>query len=164
MNRLLSTKYLLKCYYWKKLTFSKLLFCKFKKLVTRSVFGELQLTQLSLNFQTFSCNLKIRSLRAKICVAFLLFWFLMEFWRFHFFLLNKNINFNKNETESKIENPTHSFRETNLVLQLIEESQIKSKTIMSWSSQKKKESIFAQFILSEEKFLNICELSQCIVY
>ena len=34
-------------------------------------------------------------------------------------LLNKNINFNKNETESKMENPTYSFRETNLVLQLI---------------------------------------------
>ena len=30
--------------------------------------------------------------------------------------LNKNINFNKNETEPKMENPTHSFRETNLVL------------------------------------------------
>ena len=34
-------------------------------------------------------------------------------------LLNKNIYFNKNETESKMENPTHSFRETNLVCQLI---------------------------------------------
>ena len=33
-------------------------------------------------------------------------------------LLNKNINFNKNETELKMENPTNSFRETNLVLQL----------------------------------------------
>ena len=33
--------------------------------------------------------------------------------------LSKNINFNENETESKMENPTHSFRETNLVLQLI---------------------------------------------
>ena len=33
--------------------------------------------------------------------------------------LNKNINFNKNKTESKMENPTHSFRETNFVLQLI---------------------------------------------
>ena len=31
----------------------------------------------------------------------------------------KNINFNKNETESKLGNSTHSFRETNLVLQLI---------------------------------------------
>ena len=33
-------------------------------------------------------------------------------------LLYKNINFNKNGTESKMENPTHGFRETNLVLQL----------------------------------------------
>ena len=43
-----------------------------------------------------------------------------------FILLSKNItffkrkkNFKENETESKIENPTRSFRETNLVLQLI---------------------------------------------
>ena len=34
-------------------------------------------------------------------------------------LLNKNINFNKNEMQSKMENPTHNFRETNLVLQRI---------------------------------------------
>ena len=33
-------------------------------------------------------------------------------------LLSKNINFNKNETESKMANHTHSFRGTNLVLQL----------------------------------------------
>ena len=57
-------------------------------------------------------------------------------------LLNKNVNFNKNETELKMENPTHSFRETNLVLQLIQESQIKSKTMLSWSSRKKKEGVF----------------------
>ena len=31
-------------------------------------------------------------------------------------LLNKNINLNKNETESKMENPTHSFREASLVM------------------------------------------------
>ena len=35
------------------------------------------------------------------------------------FLLYKNIKFNKKETESKMENSTHTFRETNLVLQLI---------------------------------------------
>ena len=34
-------------------------------------------------------------------------------------LLNKNKNFDKNVLESKMENPTHSFREANLVLQLI---------------------------------------------
>ena len=33
--------------------------------------------------------------------------------------MKKNLNFIKNETESKIENLTHSFRETNLALQLI---------------------------------------------
>ena len=47
-------------------------------------------------------------------------------------LLNKNINFNKNETESKMENLLHSFRETNLLLHLIQESQIKSKTFISF--------------------------------
>ena len=56
-------------------------------------------------------------------------------------MFNKNTNFNKNETESKMENPPHSFWEMNLVLQLIWESQIKSKTVMSWSSWKKKEGI-----------------------
>ena len=79
-------------------------------------------------------------------------------------LLNKNINFNKNKTESKMQNPTHQFKETNLVLQLIEESQIKSETVMSWSSWKKKEGIFVQFILSKRKFFSICVLSQFIVY
>ena len=60
------------------------------------------------------------------------------------FLLNKNINFDKNETESKIENPTNSFREMNLVPAQIRitKLQIKSKTVMSSSSRKKKEGIF----------------------
>ena len=30
-----------------------------------------------------------------------------------YFLLNKNIKFNKNKTEPKMENPTHSFRKIN---------------------------------------------------
>ena len=44
-----------------------------KKSVTRSVFGELQLRQISLNFRTSCCNLKIRGLGARLSVAFLLF-------------------------------------------------------------------------------------------
>ena len=32
---------------------------------------------------------------------------------------SKNINFNKNETESKMENPAHDFREIDLLLQFI---------------------------------------------
>ena len=46
----------LKRYYWEKLTFSKPWFSKFKKFVSRSVFGELQLTQISLNFKTSCWN------------------------------------------------------------------------------------------------------------
>ena len=36
-----------------------------------------------------------------------------------FISLNQNINFNKNKMESKMENPTQSFREMKLALQLI---------------------------------------------
>ena len=76
--------------------------------------------------------------------------------------VDKNRNFNKNEKESKIENPTYSFRETNQVLQLLQESQSKSKTVMSWSSRKKKEGIFCNvyfvrgnFFLTFVFYLNV---------
>ena len=55
------------------LTFSKLRFSKLQKFVIRSVFGELQLTQILLNFKNSCCNLKIRCLGGKLCVIFLLF-------------------------------------------------------------------------------------------
>ena len=60
----------------KKLTLSKRRFSKF---FTRSVFGELQLAQISLNFQTPCCNLKIRGLTVKLRVAFLFFNFEMNY-------------------------------------------------------------------------------------
>ena len=126
----------------------------------------LQLTQISLNFKTSCCNLK-SDVWEQNCV-----------WLFYYFnfernydvlkskspciLFNKNINLNKNETESKMENPTYSFRETILALQLMSELQIKSKTAMSCSTRKKKRGYFLyrlSFILSE-----FCVLSQCIVY
>ena len=104
-------------------TFSKLWLSGFKIFVTSSVFGELQLTHISLTVKTSYCNLKTRGLGAKLCVAFLFLLLWMELWRFkvqksmHF--VEKNINFKKNDMESKMKNPTNSFRETNLVLQLI---------------------------------------------
>ena len=54
-------------------TFSKLRYFGFKKFITRSVFGELQLTQISLNVKTSCYSLKVRGLGAKLCVDFLLF-------------------------------------------------------------------------------------------
>ena len=57
-----------------------------------------------------------------------------------------------------MENPKHRFSKTNCVLQLILESQIKSKAVMSWSLRKKrkKRDFFVLFILSEG---NICFIS-----
>lgn len=51
--------------------------------------------------------------------------------------LNKNVHFSKNEMEFEMENPLHS-RNTNIVLQLLQELQIKNETVLSWSSQKKR--------------------------
>ena len=140
------------------MTHSNFRFSKLKKFVSRSVFGELQLTQMLLNFQTFCCNLKSREVWEQTCL-----------WLFCYFdfernydvlksknpciLLNKNINFIKNETESKMENLTHSFREMNLLLQLVQELQINSKTVMSSSSRKKKNAFFVTFISSKGNFL-----------
>ena len=95
--------------------FPKLQFSK--KFVTRSVFGELQLMQISLNFKTSCRKLKIRC------------WEQNSVWFFSYFifegnydvlnsqsackLLNKTINFTKNGKElAEMENPLHSFRES----------------------------------------------------
>ena len=101
--------HLVKGYYWVKLTFLKLQFPRLKNSVSRSVFGELQLTQI----------LKLLVATEKSDV-----WEQNCVWHFYFnfernygvsksksacMLLN-NINFNKKETESKMENPTHSFK------------------------------------------------------
>ena len=51
-------------------------------------------------------------------------------------------------------------RETNLVLLLMEESQIKSKTVMGWNWGKKKEGIFCTvYFLRRKLFLHLCFIS-----
>ena len=79
---------------------------QFKMFVSRLVFGEFQLMQISLNFQTSGNNLKVRGLGAKVCVAFLLFLFWKELWRFKvkesMLFGEQNIDFNKNETKLKM--------------------------------------------------------------
>ena len=94
-------------------------FSKFKKKNSFQVsLTKIQLTKISLNFKTSCRNLK-SEVWEQNCV-WLLYYFSFE--RNYdvlksespCILLNKNQNFNKNETEPKIENPTHSFRETNL--------------------------------------------------
>ena len=72
INRLIS-KAMPNIYYKEKLTVSSFRFSKFKKFVSWPVFREIQLTQISLDFETPCCNLKIIGLGAKVCVGFLLF-------------------------------------------------------------------------------------------
>ena len=104
-------------------TFSKLQFSKFNKFVTKSVFWEFQSTQISLNFKTFCCNLKSSGLGSKLWATFLFFDFERNYdvlkSKCPCILMNSNINFHKNEMESELQKPTNSFRETNLMLQLI---------------------------------------------
>ena len=49
----------------------------------------------------------------------------------HFVEQKYKINFIKNEMESKMESPIHSFRQKNRVLQLMQKSQIKSESVIS---------------------------------
>ena len=60
-------------------------------------------------------------------------------------LLNKSINFSKNETESKMENRTHSFTETNLRKV---KSQIKSETDeLELTKEKRRHLLYRSFCL-----------------
>ena len=136
---------------------------KFKKFASRSVFGELQLTQISLNFKTTCYNLKIRGLGAKLYVAFLLFNFKRNYDILNstspYILLNKNINFLKIERNRKwksrimvLERRTWCFN-----------SKLKVKLWIVGACEKRGP-FFVPFILSKGNFSNICVLSECIVY
>ena len=81
------------------------------------------------------------------------------------FLLNKNINFNKNETESKIENPLPTVldRQT-LCFSSYKIHELKVKLWCVQARERKKSAFFVRFILSEGSFFKIYVLSQCMVY
>ena len=88
------------------MTFSKHRFSKFKRFLSWLNFGEVQFTQISLNFQTFCCNSKI---------GWLFYYFNFERnydvlkSKSQWILLSKTINFNKNKMELKMENLTYTF-------------------------------------------------------
>ena len=86
-------------------------------------------------------------------------------------LLNKNINFVKNEMESKMENPTHNFGEANLAIYSYKNCKLKVKLWWIGARKRKKRTFFVTFVLSEVNFVfydflffKICVLCQCIVY
>ena len=79
-------------------------------------------------------------------------------------LLNKNINFNKNETESKMKNPTHNFKTRTLCFSSYKNHKLKVKLWWVGARTRKKRAFFVPFTLCEGIFFNICVLSQCVVY
>ena len=138
------------CYFFRNGASYKLRFPRFKKLVSRLVFGQILFSQFFyfrgnirnvkekdfdfssgprlfyssfwgvpthadvIEFSNFLLRIKTQKrLAAKLCVAYYYF----SFERNYDVLkskgprVEKNINFNRNETESKTENPTHSSRD-----------------------------------------------------
>ena len=79
-------------------------------------------------------------------------------------LLNKNITFNKNETESKMENLTQSFEGQTLCFSSFKNRKLKIKLWSVGAHERKKRAFFVLFILPKKDFFNICVLSQCMVY
>ena len=142
---------------WRSLKFG---FCKFKKFVSESIFGELQLTQTSLNFENFLLELKNQRSGSKT-VSLMLFFFWKELWRFtvkEFMLfIEQKYKLNKNETESKMENPRDTFREMSLVC------------FSSWKNFELKVKLwraafFVTFILSGGNFFNITVMNMLSEY
>ena len=78
-------------------------------------------------------------------------------------LFNKNINFNKNETELKMENPIQFLIDESLCFSKNRKLKVK----LWWfgaCNREKKRAFFVPFILSKGNCFNICVLPQCIVY
>ena len=79
-------------------------------------------------------------------------------------LLNKNINFNKNETDNRKWKITHTvLGRRRLCFSLYKNRKLKVK-LMIWSLRKKIEGIFCTAYFVRSNFFNICALSQGIVY
>ena len=73
--------------------------------------------------------------------------------------LNKNINFNENETESKMENTTHRLERRTLCFSSYKNRKLKVK-LMRWSSRKKKEGIFCTvYFVGREVFRDLYFIS-----
>ena len=126
-------------------------------------FGELQLSQISLNFKT-CCNLKIKRLGAKL-------------WLFYYFnfersndilkskspctLLNKNINLKRNRIEN---GKAHTPFQRDEPCASVIFCKLKLKLWWIEARGRKKRAFFVPFIWSEGYFFKICVLFQCNMY
>ena len=81
-----------------------------------------------------------------------------------YFLLNKNINSNKNNTKLKMEIPHTLSERRTMCFSSYKNRELKVKLWRAGARERKKSAFFVKFILSVWHFFNICVLPQCIVY
>ena len=116
-----------------------------------------QFLESSNSRRTSCCNLKIRGLGAKLCVAFLFFIFerIYDVLKSNrpCILLNKNINFNEDEKESKMENLHTVLGWRTLYFSSYKNRKIKVKLWWVGARERKQRTFFVPFILSEGNFL-----------
>ena len=79
-------------------------------------------------------------------------------------LLDKNINFNKNETELKWKIQHIVLERQSICVSSYKNRKLKVKLWWVGAGERKKRRSFEPFIFSEDDFFNICVLSQCTVY
>ena len=132
------------------------------------MFRELQLRQISLNFKTAYCNLKIRGLGAKL-------------WLFYYFnfernydvltskspciLLNKNINFNNNK-KNRIENgKSHTvLKRRTLCFSLYENRKLKDCDELELAKEKREHFLYRLFCLKGIQDLCFISMYKCTEY
>ena len=78
-------------------------------------------------------------------------------------LLNKNINFNKNETESRMKNPTHSFKRRTLCFSSYKNRKLKVKLWWVGARKRKKRAFLYRLFCPKKFFLHLCFISMCSV-
>ena len=81
-----------------------------------------------------------------------------------FILFNKNISFNKIETESKMGNPLIVLERWTLCFSSYKNRKLKVKLWWVGARERKKKAFFVLFIFFEWICFKICVLSQCVVY
>ena len=134
------------------MTYSKRRFSRFTKFVSRSVFGELRLMQISLNFQSSCCKLKMRGQEQTCWWLFCYFYFERSYYilksKSACFLLNKKINFNKSKTKPKMENLNTQFYRNKPC----------ASACIRIGARKKKEFIFRNIYFVRRKFLSFISI------
>ena len=81
-----------------------------------------------------------------------------------FILFNKNMSFNKIETESKMGNPLIVLERWTLCFSSYKNRKLKVKLWWVGARERKKKAFFVLFIFFEWICFKICVLSQCVVY